>query len=65
MKNTMNQREVARFHRLLREEVSMEDCSKAIKVSVNTLEKFTPEFFAKLKKGSDKKGSDKKTEKGD
>lgn len=46
MKKTMDQRNIRRFHKLLARDVPLEAISKSIKVSVDTLKKFTPEKCA-------------------
>ena len=47
MKDTMNRKNVARFHRMLADEVPLSKCSKMLKISIKTLKKFTPEAFKK------------------
>ena len=49
MKNTMNSRDIAKFHKYLKAEVSVEKCSKALGVSKKILAKFTPEAIDKVK----------------
>lgn len=52
MKNTMNKSDIARFHKLLADEVKPSECSKILKVSPATLKKFTPEAVKKAKEAS-------------
>ena len=52
MRDVMNQREVARYHRLLESEdpkYSIEDISKILRTNVATLKKFSPEYLKKVK----------------
>jgi len=49
MKKTMNSRDVAKFHKYLDQDISIEKCSKALGVDKVTLKKFTPEAVAKAK----------------
>ncbi len=42
MKNTMSKRNVAKFHKLLEAKAPMKDCVAILKVSAETLKKFTP-----------------------
>ena len=49
MKETMNSRDISKFHKYLEQEISMEKCSKALGVSKKTLNKFTPDAIAKAK----------------
>ena len=48
-KKTMNKPQIAKFHKLLKSEVSNKDIAAILKVEPGTLAKFTPEAFAKLK----------------
>jgi len=50
MKNTMNQRNVAEFHKLLKNDVPYEEISKYMQIEIKTLKRFTPSVFDKLKK---------------
>ena len=50
MKTTMDKRNVAKFHKLLAEKISVAKCSKLLKIAVKTLNKFTPEKVAVFKK---------------
>ncbi len=50
MKNTMNSRNVSKFHKMLKAEVSIGDCSKALNISKKTLESFTPDALSKKDK---------------
>ena len=43
MKNTMSGRNIAKFHKMLAQEVPLKKISKFMGVSMSTLEKFTPE----------------------
>ena len=47
MKATMNSRNIAKFHKMLRAEVPLSKCSKLLKIEVKTLKKFTPEVMKK------------------
>lgn len=49
MKNTMNKREIAKFHKYLEEEIPMEKISKGMGIDKKTLAKFTPEAVKKVK----------------
>ena len=49
MKNTMNSRNIAKYHKLLDAEVSLKKISAFLKVSEATLKKFTPEKVAAAK----------------
>jgi hypothetical protein len=49
MKDTMNNRDIAKFHKLLDAEVSMKKCSDSLGVSVKALNKFTPDAIKKAK----------------
>ena len=49
MKTTMNSRDIAKFHKYLKADVSMEKCVKALGVDKKTLAKFTPDVIAKVK----------------
>lgn len=42
MKSTMNKRDIAKYHKLLAEEVSIDKISKFLKIDKATLKKFTP-----------------------
>ncbi len=52
MKDTMNSRDIAKFHKLLLKDVSNDDISKFLQVSVETLKRFTPE---KIKASNDER----------
>ena len=45
----MNNRDIAKFHKYLKSDVSVEKCSKALGVDKKTLAKFTPEALGKVK----------------
>jgi len=66
IKETMNKRDVARYHKMLADDVSIKEISKVMLISEKTLRRFTPEVVAKVKeKASDDrkailKGSGKK-----
>ena len=42
MKDTMNSRDVARFHKYLEQDISIAECSKSLGVSKKALAKFMP-----------------------
>ena len=46
MKNTMNKRDVVRFHKFLDTDMKIGECAKAMKIELDTLKKFTPEKVA-------------------
>jgi len=47
MKETMNSRDVSKFHKYLEQEISIDKCSKALGVSKKTLGKFNTDAIAK------------------
>jgi len=49
MKSTMNKRDIAKFHKMLEAEVSVDKISKALKVDKDTLKKFAPAKAAAAK----------------
>ena len=55
MKDTMNSRDIAKYHKLLDEDVSEKKISDYLQVSVATLKRFTPEAIKKAKAKSDLK----------
>ncbi len=55
MKNTMNSRNIAKFHKLLKADVKPAEISMQLKVEVNTLKMFTPEAIKKAKSGKAEK----------
>jgi len=50
IKNTMNKRDVARYHKMLADDISIKEISKAMLISEKTLRIFTPEAVDKIKK---------------
>ena len=50
MKTTMSKRNIAKFHKLLQREVPVGDIVKILKVTKETLRKFTPAKVAEWKK---------------
>ena len=50
MKTTMSNRNIAKFHKYLRGGISISDCSSALRIGVDTLEKFTPEIMSQVKR---------------
>ncbi len=49
MKNTMNSRNIAKFHKLLKADMKPAEISRQLKVEVDTLKLFTPEALKKAK----------------
>ena len=45
----MNNRDVAKFHKYLDQDISMKKCSDSLGIEMSTLKKFTPEAVAKAK----------------
>ena len=43
MKHTMNSRDVAKYHKYLEQDISLEECSKFLGISKTTLLRFSPE----------------------
>ncbi len=63
MKNTMNNRDIASYHKMLKAKESLSNISNILKVSKDTLAKFTPEKVADAKdKGKAKAEEIKKTD---
>ena len=49
MKNTMNKRDIAKFHKYLKEEIPIDKISKGMGINKKVLAKFTPEAVVKAK----------------
>lgn len=49
MKETMSKRDIAKFHKYLAEDISIDKISKGMGIDKKTLAKFTPEAIKKVK----------------
>lgn len=49
MKSTMSNRNIARYHKLLKLRVDVEEISDILKIDVDALKRFTPEIMAAVK----------------
>ncbi len=49
----MNKLDVAKFHKFLKQGISLQDCSDYLRVEVETLRLFLPEVFVALAKKSE------------
>lgn len=58
MKSTMSNRNIARYHKLLKLKYDLEEISDILKIDVAALERFTPKIMAAVKV-SKKKAADK------
>lgn len=57
IKETMNKRDIVRFHKLLEDNISLKEISKMLLITPKTLEKFSPEL---VKKANQRKASIRK-----
>ena len=49
MKETMNNRNIARYHKLLKAKFDLDEISAALKITVATLKRFSPKIMAEVK----------------
>ncbi len=58
MKKTMNKPDIAKFHKLLAEDVSLKKISEGLGVTIDTLKKFTPDIMQAISDKKKKKDKD-------